>query len=504
MTRVLWLVALAGCGPKIDPGPIKADEVTAPVRLLERPDPTAPIVYLQAIVAAGSAHDRPGEEGLAGLTAQALVEAGGGERSKAAVDEAFYPLGTGFEVVVDREWATVRLACPKAYGALCVELFADALTKPRFDEADIVRLREDALYGVTDGLASDEEALAHEVLEGWLYQGHPYGHPVAGRAGVLPTLDRADVQRFFGDTYVRSSVLVGIAGGYDEALRADLTARLAALPGKAAPELVLMAPEKFTGRHLLAVDTETPVTGYALGVPFACDRDDPDWPALFLAYTALGEHRQGHGRLFRNLRTDRGLNYGDYAYLERFVQRGWTSLPEQGVLRSQPMAYAWLRPTGLENGPFLLKIAIDEWERFARDGLAEAEFKDIQAYLGGRLRLLATDPGRRLAYALDAEATGTPNLIEALPDVLAGLDLATVNATIARRVRLEDLRIVAVTGDAEGLVKSLTEDSPTPIVYAEGIVPDEAHAARDAEIANKQLGITADHAKTRAAEGIFQ
>lgn len=503
ISAVLWL-ALVGCGPKIEPGAIKADAVSAPVRILERPDATAPVVYLQAVIAAGSAHDRPGEEGLAALTARSLVEAGAADRTAAAVNDAFYPIGTGFEVVVDREWVSVRLACPRAYGMQCVELFADALTKPRFDEADVTRLREAAIYDVTDGLASDEEALAHEVLEGWLYQGHPYGHPVSGRAGVLPTFDRADALRFFGDTYVRSSVLVGLAGGYDDALKADLAKRLEALPAKGAPELVMMAPEKFTGRHLLAVDTETPVTGYALGAPFAIDRNHPDWPALFLAYTALGEHRQSHGRLFRQLRTDRGLNYGDYAYLERFVQRGWSSMPEQGVLRSSPMTYAWLRPTGVENGAFLLKGAIDEWERFAKDGLTEPEFKDIQQYLGGRLRLLATDPGRRLAYALDAEATHTPDLLAVMPDAIAKLDLATVNAAVARDVHVEDLRIVAVTGDADGLVRALTEDSPTPIVYADGIVPDEAHAARDAELAKKDLGIAKENAKRRDAEGIFQ
>ena len=501
---MILLLALVACGPKIAPGPIKADADAAPARVLAQPDATAPVVYLQAIIAAGSAHDRTGEEGLAALTARALVEAGAGGRSAAELKDALYPLGTGFEVVVDRDWVSVRLACPKAYTAQCVELFTDALTKPRFDEADITRLREAAIYDVTDGLASDEEALAHEVLESWLYEGHPYGHPVSGRAGVLPTFDRADVLRFYGDHYVRSAVLVGAGGGISGDQLVDLGVRLQALPAKAAPEFVMMAAPKFEGRHLLAVDTETPVTGYALGAPFAIDRNNPDWPALFLAYTAFGEHRQGHGRLFRQLRTDRGLNYGDYAYIERFVQRGYSSMPEQGVLRSQPMTYLWLRPTAVENGPFALKLAIDEWERFAKDGLVESEFKDIQQYLGGRLRLLATDPGRRLAYALDAEATHTPNLLEAMPDAVAKLDLATVNAAIARDVHVEDLRIVAVTGDADGLVKSLTEDSPTPIVYADGIVPDEAHAGRDAEIAKGDLGITIEHAKTRSAGGIFQ
>lgn len=498
------LALLIGCPPKIDPGPIHAEAVRAEVRLVERPDVAAPVVYLQAMIAAGSAYDRPGEEGLAALTASALVAAGAGERAATAVDDALYPVGASFQQVIDREWVSIRLACPKAYGALCVELFTDALTRPKFELADVVRLRDEAVYAVTDGLLSDEEDLAREVLEGWLYEGHPYGHPVAGRAGVLPTFDSADAQRFFTDHYVRESVVVGIAGGYDEALRADLARRLEAVPARAAPELVLMAPPSFTGRHLLAVDTETAVTGFAIGAPFAVDRNHADWSALFVAYTALGEHRQSHGRLYRQLRTDRGLNYGDYAYLERYVQRGWTSLPEQGVLRRQPMTYLWLRPTSVENGPFAAKLAIDEWERFAKEGLTAGEFTDIQSYLLGRLRLLATDPGRRLAYALDAKATKTPDILTLLPETVASMDVTTVNHAVTKHVNVDNLRIVAVSGEAEALVTSLVEGTPTPIVYAEGIVPDDVHAARDAEIAGKALGITAEHARQRAAEGIFQ
>ena len=68
---MIVLLALVGCGPKIEPGVVKADVVTAPARVLAQPDSTAPVVYLQAVISAGSAHDRPGEEGLVHLRVQA-------------------------------------------------------------------------------------------------------------------------------------------------------------------------------------------------------------------------------------------------------------------------------------------------------------------------------------------------------------------------------------------------------------------------------------------------
>ena len=87
--RLLGLLVLCACAPKRAPGPVPVERMREPVRLVTMPDPKSPNIYLQAIVHAGSALDRAGEEGLAHLTASALVDAGAGERSADEVREAF-------------------------------------------------------------------------------------------------------------------------------------------------------------------------------------------------------------------------------------------------------------------------------------------------------------------------------------------------------------------------------------------------------------------------------
>ncbi|MBW1881078.1 MAG: insulinase family protein, partial [Deltaproteobacteria bacterium] len=409
------LFLLAACVPHVEAGPSVVAKAQAPVRLVTLPDPGSPNVYLQAIAAAGSARDPVGQEGLAWLTARSMVEAGAGTRSGQTLKEALYPTGNEIEQVIDREWVSFRLTCHRDHASLCLELFTEVLLDPRFDDADVVRLRDEALYQVTQGLLADEEALGGEVLDTWMFEGHPYGHPVMGRAGVLPLLDAEAARSFHARHYVREAVIGGIAGAFDPALVAAFQDRLDALPGVRAPELVLQSPAPIEGRTLLAVDTTTEVTGFHLGHPLSVDRNHPDWPALYLGVAAFGVHRQVHGRLFRSLRGDRGLNYGTYAYMEPFVQRGWTTLPEQGVLRRQPHFSLWIRPNSIENGPFALKLALDELERLVTDGLEEGEYERNRSYLHGHLASEAHDPGRRLAYALDAAATETPNLLEHVP-----------------------------------------------------------------------------------------
>jgi len=499
----LSCLALAACAPKYPAGPIPNELAKEPVRTVELPGPESPNVYFQALVAAGSARDPIGSEGVAHLTARGLAEAGAGERTSQEVRDALYPTGNALEVNADREWITIKLRCHRDHQEICAEIFGDVLTAPRFDPTDLIRMREEAVYDVSDGLLSDEEALGQEVMDAVIFEGHPYGHPVKGRAGVLPSIDEDDVRSFYKAQYVRQSVWLGLAGSFSEQTRTALAERLNSLPGERAPELVLQKPVKVEGRSLQIVSTNTEVTGIHFAHPLQVDRADPDWPALAVAMTAMGAHRQSFGRLFQVLREKRGLNYGDYAYVEPYIQRGWSSLPEQGVLRQQPYFYVWIRPTSLENGPFAMKLAVAEVERLVSDGLEEQEFDDVREYLRGYMPLLAQDPGRRLAYAMDAAATATPNPIEAIPKALETLTREEINAALQKHIRPADLRIIAVSGGAEDLKKRLLEETATPIVYKD-VEPEEEQANRDAEAAEWPLGLTEETVWIAPAKGIFQ
>lgn len=505
MNRLLLGAALAAtsCAPRLDPGPIPANEAQRPVTIVSLPDDASPNIYLQAIVAAGSSWDAPGQEGLAQLTARTMVDGGAGDRDGDALRDALYPTGNSLQLVVDREWVSVRLRCHRDHASLCIDLFADVLTAPRFADGDVLRLRDDALFDVTDGILGDEEALGENVFHGVLYEGHPYGHPVNGRAGALPTLDAADLRDFHSRHYVRQAMRVGVAGAVSDTQREQLVARLEAVPGRPAPDGARMAPPAKEGRSLTIVATSTPVTGFHIGHLLPTDRNHPDWPALHVAMTAFGAHRQSFGRLFRTIRAARGLNYGDYAYVEPYVQQGWSPPPENGVLRRTNHFSMWLRPTSVENGPFALKLALYELDALLAEGLTEEEFARTVSSLQGSVPLLATDPGRRLAYALDAEITGTPNLLERLPEALETLTREEVHEALKRHLDPSMLAIVAVSGDPDGLRAALVGDAPTPVTYADA-TPDEAQAARDTDVAAMVLGLTESDTVTVDAQGVFQ
>src|SRR5207247_7980097 len=107
--------------------------------------------------------------------------------------------------------------------------------------------------------------------------------------------------------------------------------------------------------------------------PSQLSRRHPDYAAMVVAMSAFGEHRQFNGRLMHDLRALRGLNYGDYAYVESFVQEGWGTFVEPNIARSHQLFSIWLRPVEHKNRLFAIRAALWEVERLARDGLTDEE-----------------------------------------------------------------------------------------------------------------------------------
>ena len=155
---IFFLVSL-GCVPKVLPGPVPVEEAAKPVSVLDIPDTESPNIYLEALIRTGSAMDPLGQEGLAAYTATGLVEGGTQTHSAELFKTQLFPTGNKFEVMVSREYTSIRLRCHIDHGELCVAHFVDALTTPQFDPAVMERIRDEAVYAVNDGMLSDEKTL---------------------------------------------------------------------------------------------------------------------------------------------------------------------------------------------------------------------------------------------------------------------------------------------------------------------------------------------------------
>ena len=302
MQWILLVGLLLGCtGGRYARGPSAIEQATGPVQLVHQPA-AGELVHLEILVRAGSAHDPIGSEGLAHLTAHLLREGGAGKHSATAVQRALHRMGTDIDVVVDREMVAFRATCVSEDAAEVAKLMAKMLTAPKLDPSVLTRLRTEAMTTLKSGIPQNDEALGDALLDARLYAGHGYGHPVQGRTGVLETVDVAQVRRFLLERYVRPAVVLGVSGAATDDVVSSLRDSLSTLPAQMYRDVTPRAAPVPRGRRVLIVQKQTTATGIHFGHHTRLRRDHPDWAAMLLATTALGEHRQAHGRLYQALR----------------------------------------------------------------------------------------------------------------------------------------------------------------------------------------------------------
>jgi zinc protease len=189
-----------------------------------------------------------------------------------------------------------------------------------------------------------------------------------------------------------------------------------------------------------------------------------------VARSAFGEHRQFHGRLMQRLREARGLNYGDYAYIEHFEQEGGAASQAQlGRARHQQEFAIWLRPVQNENALFALRAALYQLHRtLEEEPFADDEVARTKDFLAGYILQFDQTDARKLGYALDDQAMGLhrfPGFLDEWKRRLPAVTAADVNGAWKRWVDPCALQVVLVTPDALAVKRALLSGDPTPIQY---------------------------------------
>ena len=375
-----------------------------------------PIVALRLMFDAGSMDDPAGKEGLALLTARMLAEASTAERSYAELVEALYPMAASIDLLADREVTTIGGEVHRDTLGDYTDLLLEALGQPGFRQADLERHKaEMEAYLTTTLRSSNDELLGLEAMQQEIYQGHPYGHAPHGTVAGLASITLDDVKAFYRQHYTLGNLLVGIAGGYPDGYQAELTRRLAGmLPAgeKARAGLTdgeLPAPPEVEGRPFTLVDKGTASVGIHLGYPLPFNRADDEYYPMMVANSYLGEHRTSHGRLMQQLRGERGLNYGDYSYIEHWYLRPFTSTPTPGVPRRQQAFTVWVRPVRPETAHFALRAALHEVDRLSQRGMTEAELDLTRDFLVNYSKLWAQTLDERLGFYQNSVGA-TPSL----------------------------------------------------------------------------------------------
>jgi zinc protease len=483
---------------------LAADTSKPHFELVERPSDSA-LIDVALIVSAGSMYDPPGKNGLAQLTAAMVTQAGTVKRSFAEVQQGFYPLAAGWGAQLDQEIVKLAGSVHRDNSEAWYALVRELLLEPGFREDDFARLKTQLVNGIRQNLrANNDEELGKEALYEMVYgPNHPYGRLPTGWAGEIEALTLDDVRAFHREHYRQGAITVGLGGGYDAPFRSRLLADLARLPEGKAARPAVTAPKPAKARSARIIEKETPAVAVSFGWPIDVRRGHPDWAALWLVRSYLGEHRNSSALLYQRIREVRGMNYGNYAYTEYFPNGMYLTQPNPNYPRQNDLFQIWLRPLRDNNDAlFATRAALFEIDRLRREGISVEDFEATRTYLRKYVALLTATSGRRLGYALDAHWFGTDDFVDYVRSELEKLSHRQVNAAIRKYLDASGAQFVFVAKDAEGLAAAIAEDRASPISYNTD-KPAEL-LAEDAEIAKLPLRLPRERLRILKAETVFE
>jgi zinc protease len=412
MMRFVWGLMVALLALPAAAG-IKIEEVTSPggIKAWLVEEHGIPFTALEIRFLGGTSVDRPGKRGEVNLMT-ALIEEGAGDLDSQGFAAARDALAAQLSFRSDQDGVGVSARFLTENRDQVVDLLHLALTKPRFDQDAVDRVRGQVLAGLASD-AKDPDAIAGKILRERAYGAHPYGTVGDGTEESVAALTREDMQAAFAGALARDRIYVAAAGDITAAELGVLLDRLLGdLPATGAPLPVRVdvvakagvAVESFPG-------PQSTISFFQGGMRF----DDPD----YFAATILNEILGGNGfgsRLMEEVREKRGLTYG--------IGTGLASY-NQAEMLSGGLA------TANDKVGEAIEVIRGVWADVAQNGVTQKELDDTKTYMTG-------------AYPLRFDGNGT------IASILVGMQImglatdypATRNARV-EAVTLEDVKRVA-------------------------------------------------------------
>ncbi len=425
----------------------------------------SPLVTFRIVFTTGAASDPETKPGLAALTAMVLSDSGSKDLTYQQITDAMFPMAASFGAQVDKEMTTFSGATHVDNLDAYYKIIRGQLLAPGWRQEDFDRVKDQAINAVRVGLRNNDEELAKEVLYSEIFKGTPYGHYNLGTVSSLQKLTLADVKAFYRGHYSQSNLILGIAGGYPASFLPAMQKDFRSLPAGAGFHPRFKSAPLIGKNRAVIVERDTRSVAFSFGFPISATRQTADYPALLVASTYLGQHRMSGGVLYDELREARGLNYGDYSYIEYFPRGMYLMEPPPNLVRRQQIFQIWIRPVEPPTAKFALRMALYQLDKLIKDGIPEDAFERTRAFLSKYVNVLTRTKSAELGYVIDSMWYSTALYNVQLREALEKMTREDVNRAIRRYLRTDKLVVVAVSKNAEDLKNQLASDDPSPMTY---------------------------------------
>jgi predicted Zn-dependent peptidase len=340
------------------------------VKLILIPRHEVPLIAFEAVLRGGSRLDPDSHEGIASLAAELLTH-GAGSRDAYAFADAVEGAGGSFEADAHSEAIVVHGQFLARDRELLLALLADALQRPRFDAAELDKLRSRRIEFIKAAKDSEPQSLLGSYGRALLFAGHPYGKPVGGSESTLATIDRPQLLKFYADNFGADRLTLVFAGDFDpKQLRSAVTAAFGTWRAAGAPLPVLTSPPRVHGRRILLIDAPGSAQTYFWIANVGVPRAYAQRAALDVTNTAFGG--SFGSMLMQALRVKSGLSYSAHAGFHRGAVAGEFAISSFTQTPSTAKA---------------LDVALQTLATLKQQGVSDAGIDSARSYILGQYAL---------------------------------------------------------------------------------------------------------------------
>ncbi len=373
------------------------------LRVAVEPMPGLHSASIGVYVTAGGRHERIEQNGIAHFL-EHMAFKGTPTRSAQRIAEEIEDVGGYINAYTGKEMTAYYARVLAADVELALDLLADILQNPLFNEADIEVERGVILQEIGQALDTPDDII-FDWLQETAYPDQPIGRTILGPSERVTGFGRQDFASFVGEHYGADQIIIAAAGAVDpDRIFAQVERLFHNRPR--ATRLETASARFSVGERRETRDLEQ--IHLTLGFESPAARDDDAYAAQIYS-VALGGGMSS--RLFQELRERRGLCYTIFTQAGSYADTGLLTL------------YAG---TGQAQIRELAEVTMDELRR-AAGGLSEAEIARARAQMKAGLLMGLENPSARAERLARMLATWdripTPEETVARIDAVTAADL---------------------------------------------------------------------------------
>ena len=230
-------------------------------------------------------------------------------RSARDIAEEMESVGGFLNAYTSREQTAFHARVLKADVPLALDILADILTSPTFEQGELERERQVVLQEI--GQARDTpDDIIFDHLQATIYPNQPVGWPILGEDETVSAFTRDNLRSYMQANYLAGGMTLVASGAVThEAIVRLAEDKFGSLRPGQTPAPV---PARWVGGELRKSD-DLEQTHMAFAFP-GLAQADPDIYAAQVYVTALGGGMSS--RLFQEVREKRGLCYSIYAFAQ--------------------------------------------------------------------------------------------------------------------------------------------------------------------------------------------